>query len=318
MAYVDFQIPQGNFAIGVSGGGDSMALVHRVVAAGGRPVVLHYNHQWSAWGDKAEAFVRAYCKAHKLKLVVGKGRGRAATNAEETARKERYGFFAKQVAKLGLEGVLVAHTQTDDVEGFFMRLARGSGVKGLSGMAADGVVEGVRVVRPLLGATREELRAYLKQHKVKYLNDPSNGKGDTFRGRVRKVLPALAEAGILPQHVAASMASLRAADAALEATVQSLWALHGRVEAGKKGVCAHFPRPVLLGLPEEVAVRILAVVLRESGQPAPLPRRAQLVGKLQEVRAANAGKVSLGQCAVWWNATGVGSCVGNLVRSLKK
>lgn len=289
-------LPEGAWAVGVSGGGDSVALLHRLLEEGLRPLVLHYNHRWSAWGDKAEGFVRSLCEQHGVELVVGKGKGRSATNPEEKARNERYAFFAKQVKARGLAGVLVAHTQTDDVEGFFIRLARGSGVKGLSGMAADGVVEGVRVVRPLLAETRESLRAYLKARKLRYLNDPSNAKGDTFRGRVRKLMPALEKAGIHPQHVAASMASLRAADAAVERRAAELGAEYGRTTA--KGVT--FPRLVLLAQPEEIGVRLLANCLRLTGQLTQLPRRAQLAGMLQAVRAANQGTRSLGRCGVRW------------------
>lgn len=291
-------IPVGLWAIGVSGGGDSVALLHMLVAAGQKPVVLHYNHMWSAWGDKAEALVTKLCGKYGLKLVVGKGKGRPATNAEAKAREERYAFFAKQVGKLKLEGVLVGHTQTDDVEGFFMRLARGSGVAGLAGMKEDNAVEGVRVVRPLLGYTRAELRAYLKTHQQTYVNDPSNRADDTFRARIRKVLPVLAKAGVEPQHVASSMASLHAANVALDITVQGLWKAHGRVERGR----ALFPRAVLLDQPQELAVRLVGILLQQSGQQQPLPRRQQCLAALVAIGAEGHGKRSLGRCFISWTS----------------
>lgn len=313
------------WAVAVSGGGDSVALLHMLLKDGYGPrlVVLHYNHKWSDWGDTAEAFVRGLCARHNLELVVGQGRGRAATNAEEAARKARYAFFAREVERRQLAGVLLGHTQTDDVEGFLMRLARGSAVKGLSGIAADAVmnvmpakagagatrrpptpIQGettLRLVRPLLGHTRADLRAYLKRHRQRYLNDPSNSGSDTFRARIRKLLPQMEKAGLHPQHIAASMASLRDADAALDTTVQALWRQHGR----PKPQGAAYPRLALLALPEEIQLRLAAVLLRESNQPEPLPRRRQLAAMLQAVRQKPHGKVSLGRCLVRWNETDV-------------
>ncbi|MCP5404637.1 MAG: tRNA lysidine(34) synthetase TilS [Pseudomonadaceae bacterium] len=289
------------WAIGVSGGGDSVALLHMLLAEGKRPVVLHFNHKWSNWGDKAEAFVRKLCAKHGLDCVVGHGKGRTATNAEETARKARYAFFAKEVVKRGLAGVMVAHTQDDDVEGFFIRLARGSAVKGLSGMAADGMVGGVRVLRPLLGHTREDLRAYLKEQNLRYLNDPSNMGDDTMRARIRKLMPKLEQAGLHPQHIAASMASLQAADAALEQAAEDVWRQHGTLAADR----ASCPLQVVRGLTEEVGVRLVLRLLAEAGQPAPLPRRSKCVSVLSAMLRQARGKQSLGRCHVVWDKGGV-------------
>lgn len=296
--------PDQRWAVAVSGGGDSVALLHMLLKAGYGPrlVVLHYNHKWSPWGDKAETFVRRLCARHKLNLVIGQGRGRSATNAEETARKARYAFFSREVTRHRLAGVLLAHTQTDDVEGFLMRLARGSAVKGLSGMAADSTMAGLRLKRPLLAETRASLRTYLKTHRHRYLNDPSNTAADTFRARIRKLLPHLEKAGLHPHHIAASMASLRAADTALDMASDAVWKdtlLHQGVNT------CRLSRSALLNQPEEMIVRLMQRAIHETSSVFPLPRRSQLVACKTAIKTQESGHRPMGTTDWTWTKTAI-------------
>lgn len=276
--------------LAVSGGGDSLALFYKMLESGvpkKRMVVLHYNHKWSLWGDIAEKYVRKLCRDNGIKCVVGKGKGKAKTNAEAKARAERYAFFARESKRLGLDGVMVAHTLDDQVETFFIRLARGSGLTGLSGMTPDSTLNGVRILRPLLAERRADLRTYLRAKKIRWLDDPSNEETDGLRVRIRTILPALAKAGVEPLHIAASMASLARANDGLN------WVVEGLADDG-------LSHEMFMDVPDDIAQRLLARALRGVQPEGQLPRLSQRLAAVQAIRAKSTGKISLGHAFVVW------------------
>lgn len=294
------------WGVGVSGGGDSMALLHMLVKAGygERIVVCHYNHTWSAWGDEAEAFVRAFCAKHKLKLVVGKGRGRPKSNAEEKAREERLAFFGKVAAAEGLDGIITGHTASDQVEGFLMRLMRGSGLKGLTGMAfmTTLTVAGapMRLWRPLLyppGLTRAEARAYLRANKAAWMDDPSNGGDDTVRARIRRLWPEMEKAGFSEEAIRASMCNLGEADGMISKMATEAWT--ACVTGGKD--CYRIDRRAMLTQPQEVAQRIVARAITGLTDADLAPRLSKRLDLLDKIAVGKRGKATLGGVLWSWD-----------------
>ncbi|MBI1309593.1 MAG: tRNA lysidine(34) synthetase TilS [Proteobacteria bacterium] len=290
--------------VGVSGGGDSVALLKLLVAEGygKRIVVGHYNHKWSKWGDEAEAFVVALCKKLKVELVVGQGQGKPKTNAEAKARLGRREWLMGEVAARGLQGVMMAHTRTDMMESLLMRLGKGSGVAGLAGMGFRPMygVPGKCIWRPLLGVGREQLRAYLKTLRQPWLDDPHDAAGENQRARVRKLLPALAQAGIEEEAVAASIGALSRANKALNATANDFWSEH--VQRGLARLAVD--RAALLAAPEEVALRVLERVLwlgdaEEDGKM--VPRTGKRLALLERVRGHDKGVATLGGVKFIWD-----------------
>lgn len=285
-----------------------MALLHMLLKAGhgNRLLVCHYNHKWGKWGDKAEAFVRAHCAKHKLALVVGQGRGRSKTNAEEKARNERLAFFARAMAEGKLEGVITAHSASDQVEGFLLRLMRGSGLKGLSGMlpasthtievAGSGKVP-LRLWRPLLGHRRAELRAYLKKARQPWLDDPSNTADDTARARVRKLWAAMEKAGFGEDAILASQSNLAGADSVLEKAAMEAW--HACVTGG---VDSHaFSRVAFFALPREIQQRLVARMIVSLTGAQMAPRLSKRLGLLDKMATGAKGKATLGGVLWAWN-----------------
>ena len=218
--------------VGVSGGADSVALLHllsrlregwsiEVVAA-------HLDHGLRADSGDDAAFVAEISdrwevplKASTLPRHALAGSG----NLEAVARRARYRFLAEVAAGYQADGrlveVAVGHTANDQAETVLMNLIRGSGLDGLAGMrparplfADDRPVPNVRLVRPLLGAARDEIIQYLVQHGIPWREDPSNQDRSLVRNRLRhEVLPRLEE--INPRVVASlcRTASLLAAEA---------------------------------------------------------------------------------------------------------
>ena len=180
--------------IAYSGGTDSTALLHVLrELAEEWPIKLalgHFNHRLRANADKDELFVRNIAEKLDLPLYVGSEDVRAYAvehklNIEEAGRKLRYGFLKETAKKYGFSKIATGHTLDDQAETFFIRLFRGSGLSGLSGIFP--VVDEL-VIRPLLSVKREEVTAYLGLIKAEYQLDESNFDTQLLRNKIRSEL----------------------------------------------------------------------------------------------------------------------------------
>ena len=182
-------IPGEQLVCAVSGGADSMALLWGAYLLkdmlGITLSAAHFNHGLrGAESDRDEAFVREFCDRFDIPLFVGNGNVVAGKKGlEAAARDARYGFFDTLPGKIA-----TAHTADDNAETVLMHLVRGTGLKGLGGIAP---ING-RLIRPMLTITRQQVEEFLAEYHISYIEDSSNG-GDAFlRNRLRHhVMPLL-------------------------------------------------------------------------------------------------------------------------------
>jgi tRNA(Ile)-lysidine synthase len=191
--------------IGVSGGRDSMALLHMLCARNSPGLIIaHLDHQLRHESAADADFVRGSASQYAIPFVTAKvdvgalAAQSRALSMETAAREARYGFFAKVAREHGAARVLLAHHADDQVETVLFNFLRGSGVAGLSGMARQSVrlIDGVEmtIVRPLLETWRAEIDAYVAQHHLDYRDDHSNQDPRHTRNRVRhKLIPLVEE-----------------------------------------------------------------------------------------------------------------------------
>ena len=247
--------PAARLGIAVSGGPDSCALLLLAHAAlPGRIEAATVDHRLRAESGQEAAFVAALCNSlgipHRICAVeVGPG------NVQSQARAARYEALEAWARECQLGAVATAHHADDQAETFLLRLNRGSGVAGLAGVRARGIVPGgeTLLLRPLLGWRQAELGMIVQQANVSAISDPSNLDDRFDRVRLRKVLasaPWLDTAAI-----AQSASHLADADMALD------WA--ARIEwdrcVSKEGLgMAYRPRA-----PRAIAMRVVARVVRE-------------------------------------------------------
>ena len=224
--------PSTTVIVAVSGGADSVTLLHLLTRLRAdwslHLVAAHLDHGLRPESADDARFVDELATRWELPLAssaLPPGALDDEGNLEAAARRARYRFLSRVAIDHQNDGspveVAVAHTANDQAETVLMNLIRGSGLGGLAGMRPvrplivdDRPVPGVRVVRPLLGATRSEVIQYLKQHNIPWREDPSNQDRTFVRNRVRhEILPRLQE--INPQIVASlcRTASLLAAEA---------------------------------------------------------------------------------------------------------
>jgi tRNA(Ile)-lysidine synthase len=187
--------------VAVSGGVDSMVLLHALAAGqGGRLVVAHFNHQLRGAASEGDArFVERAARRLGLECVVEAGDVRGLARArgwsvEMAARELRHEFLARTAKRLGLGVVALAHHADDQVEFFFLRLLRGAG-GGLAGMkwrSPSPADKSVMLIRPLLDQPKAALAAFARAKKIRFREDGSNASVDILRNRVRReLLPLL-------------------------------------------------------------------------------------------------------------------------------
>jgi tRNA(Ile)-lysidine synthase len=191
------------YLIGVSGGRDSVALLHQLFAAGYRELTIcHFNHRLRGRSSDAdEKFVEKLAEQHNCDLAVGSAdvARLAAQNkmsVETSARAARYQFFAQVAEATDCHAIFLAHHADDLVETFLINLFRGAG---LSGLGAIRQISNHRigetdltVVRPLVGIWRSDIDRYVRSHRLKFREDASNKDLGPLRNRVRRrVIPYL-------------------------------------------------------------------------------------------------------------------------------
>lgn len=177
--------------VGVSGGIDSVALLHALVKMGRKPVVLHFDHGWRKESSADARFVVKLATHHGLEYVGGKMQASTKGHREAEARAARYAFFVQTAQRLEIRDLVLAHQADDQVETFLMQLLRGSGAAG-RGMDPVTRRAGLVIHRPWLGVWKKEITAYAKRHKLKWREDTTNADTRHRRNLIRrKVLPYL-------------------------------------------------------------------------------------------------------------------------------
>ncbi len=187
-------IPEGAYiAVGVSGGADSVALLHILHRLGYLVTAAHLNHSIrGAEADGDEQFVKNLCEKLGIKCVTAKTdvpsqAKEKGLSLEMAAREARHEFFRSLSPVIAL-----AHHADDQLETFFLRAARGTGPSGLSGMRFFQTLESLTLIRPMLGIRRVEIIQWLEKKKIEWREDATNTDEDIARNLVRRqILPIL-------------------------------------------------------------------------------------------------------------------------------
>ena len=246
--------PNATFAVAVSGGADSTALLYMMKESGFPMVALTVDHNLRADSAKEAQYVAEICKkigvSHHILEWTGK---KPARGIEEAARRARYDLLSGFCKKNGVGVLVTAHHADDQIETFLMNLGRGSGAYGLAGMRERSERDGVIIFRPLLSVPRAELIKYCDTAKIKYFNDEMNEDEKFLRVRIRKNRHALADMGISDERI------LR--------TMENMARLRDRIDAEAdkfvKKIPVELDASMLLNLPDEVRFRALSKMLSD-------------------------------------------------------
>jgi len=281
------------FVVAVSGGPDSTALLllaarwAKRLKKPPRLLAVTIDHGLRAEAKAEAAAVKRLARQFDVPHRTLRWRGvKPASGLQEAAREARYGLLAQAAARAGLAHVLTAHTLDDQAETVLFRLARGSGLTGLAGMAPVALLPGIErddrifLVRPLLGLPKSRLIATLRAARIAFGEDPSNSDPRFTRARLRGVMPALAREGLDAHGLSRLAARMRRAETALEFAVAAAHAALAPPPWPDRGPIA-FERTSFAELPAEVALRLLGRAITHAGDEGPVE-----LGKLEALYVA--------------------------------
>lgn len=308
-AFAPFE-PAPRLAVAVSGGADSMALAllarSWATDTGGDVVALTVDHRLRPEAAAEAAQVAQWMAAHGIPhhTLVREG-PLLRRDVQAAARAARYRLLEAWCAEAGVLHLLTAHHAEDQAETLLLRLARGSGLDGLAGMAALVEHAACRVLRPLLGVSRARLRAGLAAAGQGWIEDPSNRDPAYARSALRAGMDVLEDAGLTVARLAATAGHLGRARAALEAATADL--LAWSIELHPWGFARLDPSP-LATAPAETALRALAaLVATVAGSEFP-PRFERLAGILRALSEGLPAGRTLGGCRFLPRRSGVLVC----------
>ena len=284
--------------LAVSGGPDSTALL--VLAARWAKQLKHapkliavtVDHGLRPEAAREAAMVKELARrlgvAHRTLHWRGE---KPQSGLQEAARYARYELLAQIATRARFAHILTAHTLDDQAETVLFRLARGSGLFGLAGMAhaaplpLDGVRE-IFLVRPLLHLPKARLVATLKAARIAYAEDPSNRDPRFTRARLRSLMPALAREGLDARGLARLAARLRRAELTIQVAVQAARSALAPLPWRERGPIAFETAP-FAGLPAEVGLRLLGEAVAHTGDEGPveLAKLESLYEALRQARA---------------------------------
>ena len=191
------------YLIGVSGGRDSIALLHWLVNLGYKKlIVCHLNHQLRGRSSDADArFVEKLAKKYNVDFELGAANVRALArkkkmSLETAAREARYSFFSRAAKRPRCHKIFLAHHADDLVETFLLNLIRGAGLTGLGGMrdVSSRQIHGIdlTILRPMLSIWRSDIDKYLREYHLRFREDATNRNLVPTRNRIRnRIIPYL-------------------------------------------------------------------------------------------------------------------------------
>jgi tRNA(Ile)-lysidine synthase len=281
--------------LAVSGGSDSMAL-------------MHLAHDWARLQDnrptlhvatvdhglRAEALDECHLVAEQAArlglshhILTWHHDAPLDRNLQAKARDARYRLLMDYARSLDCKNIATAHHLDDQAETFLMRLIRGSGVSGLAAMAFSSSRDEFQLFRPFLTVPKNRLVASLKARNVDWCDDPSNLNDAFLRVRVRKILPDLVDEGCDINRLANTARRMARADEALEGISGEVFAQHFVPEPGR---ALSVDLENLLAQREEIRLRLLRLSLRYVAAPTFPPREEGLVSLDEALRAFASGK----------------------------
>ncbi len=284
--------PRGKLGLAVSGGGDSIAMMH-LAAQYLPPDQLHVVTVDHGLRPDAAAEIETVCQQatalnlpHHVLQWEWDGQG----NLQAAARAGRWSAISDWALSHDITSVMLGHTEDDQVETLLMRLARGSGIDGLTAMARADYRDGLRVLRPLLDIARGDLRGWLRAENISWCDDPSNDDPRFDRVRARQMFCQLEALGLTRKRLLQTVDHMQAAHRSLQLAARDFASAHVRQDAGD----LFFTAEALLLEHEDSPRRVMVAGLMWIGGNIYRPRFDRMMDVVAQVR--NGQTVTLGGC----------------------
>ena len=256
------------WGVAVSGGADSLCLTLLLQEFCKKNNIqltaLTVNHNIRKESEKEAEDVHSFCEKNGVFHVILENTELIGDKSvEEEARRIRYNLLTDYCQKEFISHLFVAHQMEDQVETFLARLARGSGVDGLSAIKAITQKNGVTIVRPFLDVLKKDITSFLLKNSIEWIEDPMNQDMQYERVKWRKFLPELEKKGLSKEFISLSTKRLARVQETLNWVVQE--AIKSSVSYFNEGY-ALINKDIYLTYPEEVKIRVLSDVVKSIGQ----------------------------------------------------
>ena len=297
MAAIGLGHPRAPVAVAVSGGADSLALT-LLAAEWGEVTALVFDHGLRAGSDQEAQRVAAWLDQAGIRCVRLEWLGdKPGSDLQAAARTARYAALEGWCRENGIEYLLLGHHRDDQAETFLMRLVRGSGVDGLSAMAAVAPPlsrpDGPRLCRPLLAVPKARLEATLRARDQDWIEDPSNRDPAYLRTQVRRLLEQSEIEGLTAGRLSETAGRMAAVRSYLDQVTEDYLRLTTRFDpAGYVEMAKDFGRAVhpVIGL------RAMGRILRLTAGADYQPRQARLERLYDDLRRPDFQGATLGGC----------------------
>ncbi len=306
LIYLNFKkkllkIKKKNFLIAVSGGPDSLALsaLTKLYSLEKKHNIYYVlvDHNLRRNSSKEALSVKKLLKKYQINLNILKNKKKILKNIQGKARQARYNLITDFCKKKNIQNVLTAHNLEDQVETFFIRLSRGSGLQGLSSMKSTSKISNnINLIRPLLDVEKKKLIIISKRVFGRFVKDPSNKNIKYLRTRIRSLKRPLEKSGVSYKQIIKSIKNLASSRDTLDFYFSKIY----RDLVDKKNKKVFINRKNFKSLNIEMKIKILKKSIKDLTNSYYLTRTKKILNLVNYIETSNnETKHSLGGCDIW-------------------
>ena len=287
------------FLVAVSGGPDSLALTALIKSYSLKNTCKVYyvliDHNLRKNSSIEAKLVKNLLKKFKINLNILKNKKKIVKNIQSEARKIRYELLTTFCRKKNVKIIITAHNLEDQVETFFIRLSRGSGLQGLSSMKQTNKIEkNINLFRPLLDIKKNQLIKISKLIFGRYYKDPSNQNTKYLRTRIRKLKKSLEFSGINYERISQSIKNLASSRDTLNLYFDKIYKdiavkTKNKIEIDLKG---------LASINQEMKIKVFKKSIQNLTNAYYSPRSKKVVNLINQIQVNKNRKHNLGGCVI--------------------
>ena len=287
-----------NFSVAVSGGADSLALAFfsKIYSIKKSLKVKYFlvDHKLRKNSSAEALFVKNILKDYSVDLDILRWNGKKPrSNIQALAREKRYNILINRSKKFRINHILFGHHEDDVYENFFIRLLRGSGLKGIVSLDKRTLINKVNILRPLIQVEKKDLIYISKKVFNNYVEDPSNKDESFTRVRIRNLIKKLEKEGFDKNKFKLSIKKLKSVDQSIQYFCNKNLRENSIISRNKVVLNKEF-----FNFPQEVLFRSFSEVLHLVGKKYFPPRGKKIINILENLQNETTFKSTLGNCVI--------------------
>ena len=287
-----------NFSVAVSGGADSLALAFfsKIYSIKKSLKVKYFlvDHKLRKNSSAEALFVKNILKDYSVDLDILRWNGKKPrSNIQALAREKRYNILINRSKKFRINHILFGHHEDDVYENFFIRLLRGSGLKGIVSLDKRTLINKVNILRPLIQVEKKDLIYISKKVFNNYVEDPSNKDESFTRVRIRNLIKNLENEGFDKNKFKLSIKKLKSVDKSIQYFCEKNLSENSIIFRNKVVLNKEF-----FNSPQEVLFRSFSEVLHLVGKKYFPPRGKKIINILENLQNETTFKSTLGNCVI--------------------